>query len=1130
MKRFFTLFMAVWALLSISQTVKADDVTVYFQCPDGWTTPVHVYAYGNGTISDWDKTPECTKFNTNKGVELWKCSFDSKFTKVIFQNGGRNLQTNSEGFLVAKNHVYTFAGDQGTLSEFEKKAPYTYTLKGGYNDGTWSNESSSFVYDGTSKYTYTFTANQDGEFRFRVNTNYKKENTEDADIALCPDGTGEVKSQALTNEPVEVSYTNKKNASGALINANNYWTYNVTNGKEYTFTLSEVYNSEDNIYSRKLSVVPEKTIQLLNAGTAVTGSNGKYTLDLSGATSTDATITLSIDGTTYGLATAQEISTVGTTTGIAFTTEGTEKLTLKAGLIYSLTVTEDGKMTVEAKEKVNPYKVAGAGFYLVGDFMSPYNHSDVTPGGDTPGTINYERLYFKFEQQTDGSYKIDIPACLTAKMQILGISVDGVPRVYGPSGIEELYGAKDHGTASPVTDGSVGGNSETNNLVVVDGFKDSNNFWNLVTRNDGVTDDDGAYEVSFKYDPKTQSPTTWTIKHNSLKRVMYLLSNAQGATAQPLYDSRINNTSSYSDVASASAVHLEGITNKYFVLGTVVRNMSNTDSEIYKQARKANDDIHEIPKSKGGSECGTHTKFFFLGADPVYESDNTTIKTQDSYQLTANKPAVAISKLKGNKIVQVNPTKGRDDVAAKDGSYGMQAEIYVPNANLIDYPDAISMVGPAIPSTTTTNVDGTTKWLWNATAGDMTYDESDHCYKLVLNTSADLYGKTFRFVGDHAITQNWYEDGTPANVKYPDEKVEGTSDATVADPNVVNYTFDCTENTIEHDKDIKWNRGAGLWTVRFYIIPGKDKNTFQYTITGASKIYIPVTAHMGKLLRTYTSAIDVVPVDKEVLVYAAQSYTKNTENKTGSGDETGTVKLYRLKFIPANQGVVLYAPTTLGNDKPGLIEVVPAYSATVKRYSSDVFDYVEDWAKSETKKERIWVNQETHEQEKDVWNNYLVPILTDTNITQFYFDDQNNWTGRNFAFTRYSQTNTGRANKVTKDDATNEDPAKRDYFSFFRGAGTVKASYSYLMLPRTIMEGNGQILNQNQDNDTKRFSKSMVWFEGIDAPMDNETTGISELKNNVSNTDAAYYTLQGVKVAKPVKGIYIHQGKKVIVK
>lgn len=870
-----------------------------------------------------------------------------------------------------------------------------------------------------------------------------------------------------------------------------------------------------------------KEIKLLNGTSEVTGYNGKYTLDLSGETSTDATITLTIDGTAYGLATAQAISTVGTTSDIAFTAEGTEKLTLKAGLIYSLTVTEDGKMTVEAKEKVNPYKVAGAGFYLVGDFMSPYNHSDVNPGGDTPGTINYERLYFKFEQQTDGSYKIDIPACLTAKMQILGISVDGVPRVYGPSGIEELYGAKDHGTASPVTDGSVGGNSKTNNLVVVDGFKDSNNFWNLVTRNDGVTDDDGIYEVSFTFDSDSKTPKIWTIKHNSLKRVVYLLSNAQGATAQPLYDSRSKIKDGYSDVSSASAVHLEGITSKYFVLGTVVRDLSNPDSKIYKQAIKADDGIHMISDENGGKQCGTHTKFFFLGADPVYESDNTTIVTKSSYWLTANKPAVAISKLKGNKIVEVNPTKGSNDEAGEDNSYGMQAEIYVPNSSMIDYPDAISMVGPAIPSTTTTNVDGTTKWLWDATAGDMTYDESDHCYKLVLNTSADLYGKTFRFVGDHAITQNWYEDGTPANVKYPIEKVEGTSEATVADPNVVNYTSDCTENTIVHDSDIKWNRGAGLWTVRFYIIPGKDnKNTFQYTITGASKIYIPVTAHMGKLLRTYTSAIDVVPVDKEVLVYAAQSYTKNKENNTGSGDETGTVKLYRLKFIPANQGVVLYSPNSpLDNGTPTKLEVVPAYSATVKRYTHDVFDYVEGWADSPAK-ESIWFNE--HSSEK--WNNYLVPVLTDTKITQFFIDDHNNWTGRNFAFTRYSKTFTGQKNKVLEDDDANADTNKRDYFSFFRAAGTVKASYSYLMLPRTIMEGNGQILDQNQDNDTNRFSKSMVWFEGIDAPMDNETTGISELKNHVSNTDAAYYTLQGVKVAKPVKGIYIHQGKKVIVK
>ena len=1016
MKRFFTLFMAVWALLSISQTVKAVNcyITGYFVGESEWTT------------------------------------LDGKYMESVVNN----------------------------------------------------------------KYSQTYQCTKSGEYRFRFAVEGWK-------AQMCPD----VERFDLANKSKKIVYTDQNGYDS------NYFYVKMENGKTYTFTFDDP-NTDNRTVACTVSgsSVVTKVIKLFNGSSEVTGSNGKYSLDLSSAAA-DASITLSIDGAKYGLETGKIIEAAGTTSGIAFTAEGKAALTLKAGLIYSLTVTEDGKMTVVAEEKVDPYAaVYNAGFYLVGDFMSQYNDKTVNPGGDTPGKINYERLYFKFEQQKDGSYKIDIPACLTAKMQILGVSVDGVPRVYGPSGIEQLHGAKDYGTASPVTDGSVGGDRETNNLVVVDGFKDSDNFWNLVTRNDNVTDDDGIYEVSFEYDPKTQSPTIWTIKHNSLKRVVYLLSNAQGATAQPLYDSRSKIEDGYSDVSSASAVHLEGITSKYFVLGTVVRDLSNTDSKIYKQAIKADDGIHKIPDEKGGKQCGTHTKFFFLGADPVYESDNTTIVTKSSYWLTANKPAVAISKLKGNKIVEVNPTKGSNDEAGEDNSYGMQAEIYVPNGDKIDYPDAISMVGPAIPSTTTTNVDGTTKWLWDATAGDMTYDESDHCYKLVLNTSADLYGKTFRFVGDHAITQNWYEDDTPANLKYPDEKVEGTSEATVADPNVVNYTSDCTENTIEHDKDIKWNRGAGLWTVRFYIIPGKDKNTFQYTITGAHKIYIPVIAHMGKLLRTYTSAVDVVPVDKEVLVYAAQSYTKNKENNTGSGDETGTVKLYRLKFIPANQGVVLYAPTTLGNENPDLIEVVPAYSATVKRYSNDAFDYVEDWAKPETKKEQIWVNQETHEQAKDKWNNYLVPVLTDTKITQFYFHDQNKWTGRNFAFTRYSQTNTGRANGVIKDNTTDPDPKKHDYFSFFRGAGTVKASYSYLMLPRIIMEGNGQILDQNQDNDKNRFSKSMVWFEGIDAPMDNETTGISELKNNVSNTDAAYYTLQGVKVAKPVKGIYIHQGKKVIIK
>nr|WP_295398198.1 hypothetical protein [uncultured Prevotella sp.] len=865
------------------------------------------------------------------------------------------------------------------------------------------------------------------------------------------------------------------------------------------------------------SIDVTKEIKLLNGTSELTGSNGKYTLDLSGETSSDATITLTIDGVTYGLASAQTISAAGTT-NVDFVANATAALTLKAGLIYSLSVTEDGKMTVVAEEKVDPYTLYGAGFYLVGDFMSQYNDKTVNPGGDTPGKINYERLYFKFDEQKDGSYKIEIPACLTAKMQILGVSVDGVPRVYGPSGKVELYGSKNTGTAKPETNGSLGGTAE-DLLKVVDNTTVDNYYWNLKTRNDEGIDDDGLYEISFKYDSENKTPTVWTIKHDALKRVAYLLSDAKGATAQPVYVTRkkigseLRDDNLYSNECKA-ALHFNG-QNGYYVLSYIVSDMNGNEQKT--QALKANDGIHATKSVNDNS--GTHDKLFFLGNGGYdWSTSNNHNKVR------ANLKPFKMN-LKGTKVITYNPNQGVYELAKEDGSYGMTGEIKIDKSGVVDYPDAISMVGPAIPSTTTTTVDGTTKWLWDATAGDMIYDESDRCYKLVLNTSADSFKKTFRFVGDHDITMNWYEDTTPANDKYP-TKVEGTSDATVEDPNYVDYTSECTEETIDHNQDIIWNRGAGLWTVRFYIdVDNTDKRTFRYTINGASKIYIPVTAHMGKLLRTYTSAVDVVPVDANVLIYAAQSYTKNKENNTGSGDETGTVKLYRLKFIPANQGVVLYSPNSpLDNGTPTKLEVVRAYSATVKRYTHDVFDYVEGWADSPAK-ESIWFN--VHSSEK--WNNYLVPVLTETKITQFFIDDRNNWTGRNFAFTRYSQTKTGQANGVITDNTTDPDPKKHDYFSFFRAAGTVKASYSYLMLPRTIMEGNGQILDQSQDNNPK-FSKSMVWFEGIDAPMDNETTGISELKNHVSNTDAAFYTLQGVKVAKPVKGIYIHQGKKVIVK
>lgn len=1114
MKRFFMFLMAVWALLSISQTVKATNTYYVRGAFKGGDWPavksgLAMTPKGNNTYVLEYKSQQDGQFRfrfTGDDLENEMCPAEASYdlTRAIPSYGVH--YTNEQGmanycFYVnmesGKTYTFTFdnsnpsnrtvactVGGSSSPSEFEK----LYLIGGLFGD--WKDDKTRpftttdgkiYKYVFNADYTNTFSKESD-DYYFRVKTESDEFHPENNDAF------------------VETTFTSALSGS-----SNNAWKLAMTKGKSYTLIFDK--DNKQIKYTEGGSSVVTKVIKLFNGSSEVTGSNGNYTLDLSSAAA-DATITLSIDNVPYGLTTAQTISAAGTT-NVDFVAKATAALTLKAGLIYSLSVTEDGKMTVVAKENVNPAVItADAGYYLVGNFFSKHN----IDGGDPEDDINYSRLYFKFKDNgivdDAHTYSMDIPASISAYMQILSVDDNNVKVVYGPGEIKAVS------AATLNTNTSLTGTT----LLASSDLSKGANYWSLTTRNDGTHDDDGMYTISF-----TESngvPTNWTITHNAFKRVSYLISCAEGASAQPLYNKRGADelTSAFTD-ETKEYVHFDG-NSQYYAISNVVFSREDYGTEQNPQpmfvAQKIDNSVHVL---KDHDSRPTHSKLFLLG------NGGEEYSTANNYNmLSPNENPIKFS-LKGTYFVRINPSQGHREIAIENDHYGINVEIYT-GTGTPDYPDAISMVGPAIASTTTTVGDKTT-WNWASTAGDMTYDENDRCYKLVLNTTDDMVGKTFRFVGDHAITQNWYEDGTKANTQYPTTQ-EGYSDATVADPNYVNYTKDCTEETIEHANDILWNRGAGLWTVRFYIDKSQtgDDAVFYYTITGASKIYIPVTAHMGKLLRTYTSAVDVVPVNDDVQIFAAYSYEKGSKNETGYGDETGTVKLYRIKFIPANQGVVLFAPNSpVADGTKTKMEVVPAYSATVKRYSRDAYDYIEKWAESETK-EDIWVFDHNYSEGQNKWNNYMIPVLADTNVTQFYYDENNEWSGRVFSFTRLSQTDAGRG-KIVAD-------SEGDYYGFFRAAGNVKASYSYLMLPKTVMTSNGQILGQTQDGpnkqDIQNFSKSMVWFEGIDAPMDNETTGISELKNNISKTDAAYYTLQGVKVAKPVKGIYIHQGKKVIVK
>lgn len=1072
MKRFFTLLMAVWALLSISQTVKAADVTVYFQCPGDWSTPVHAYAYGGeGGNPDWANAPAGSEFYTSKGVKLWKCTFDSKYQFVIFKNDTGDKQypeKNEQGFGVSDNYVYTSGGPDVTLSEFEKKAPYTYTLRGGYGSGAWSDESSSFNYDGDGKYTYTFTATQTGEFRFRVNTSYT------SGAALCPNVDGTTKRKELTSTPEDVAYNDQKNASVSL--SDNYWFCNVTNGKKYTFTLTEQYNSTNKSYTRKLSVVPEeavvtKVIKLFNGSSELTGSNGKYTLDLSSAT-TDATITLSIDDETYGLATAQTISAAGGTTNVDFVANATAPLTLTKGFIYSLSVTEGGKMTVVAKEK----GVNNGNYYLVGNFF--------TEDGDK---INLDKKYFRFiNNKGDGTLTFDIPASLTIKAQVYG--ADG--KCYGPVHGETGYIiGNTHPTA---TEKSVGGD-------MVEG-----NYWTFTERG---LDETGIYTITITVDA-AGTPTKWDVTYDKSKRMAYFLvdpNDDPNAVVHPAYavvkEDRSCSNNFFGYIYLAAGQHC-------FVVGNLINGY--------------NDDVTGHPVKT--------TKKLYLqgngGLDP-------TMTVQDSERakytnvLPNNKEGFTYNETKVM-LLEYSPTRGNRDTGILPGNNGICGEILKSSSQITDEPiTSVQIVGDGVVGS------------WNLEdAKDMTYNNKLDCWEYTFKTDkSESADNKFRFIANRGWKYNWGEDSTEpskqARTPYTDTTKPGL-EASLKEPNELGFTKNGTERGGDGTYgDMIFNRPAGEWTIRLYTrtLNKEDGSGYvarhAYTITGSESKDIYLTYRKDRFIRTYSNNKPMNPDNDNVKIYEVYQYVKPEGGNADNIYARGTVYLRRLNYVPANVGVVL-------------IGEAPDDGKTYKNSDKLAFSLLERTEESVEPGgdyRDVWTKAAEYKQAGDQWNNYLVPTVTAVNDLGNVKVESGKITYRYFGLGNYYSTN---YHKSLGDKDTQE-----DYIGFFRFTANGKsgANKAYLRIPANAEVGNrvgatygfidynGQLLgNEDGDNESimpAQFAKMALVFD--DLVDGNETTGIKELETENLNNDK-YYNLQGIEVAHPVKGIYIHNGKKVIVK
>lgn len=1024
MKRFFTFLMAVWALLSISQTVKAADVTVYFQCPSDWTTPVCAYAYNSDDdhVSDWFHAPAGSEYYTSTGVKLWKCTFDSKYKYVIFKEpaDGENkvkLYPEGRGFDVRDNDVYIYNQKNNTgtsLSEFENGGTTPSKFAKLY---VWGNISGSAW--GENDFSREFTTSDGKTYQYVFGTDYTNAfSNNTADFSFRVKTESKQYAPPTNDDPVGTEYTSAKESSEGA------WKLTMTKGKSYTLIFD--YENKQIKYSEQGSGTVTPPTPLTNPI-----ANRKYS----------------------------------------------------------------------------------EGYYLVGNFFN-------FDGAD----INYKDAVFKFKQQKDDAegnavYMLEIPATLTARAQVMSVDATGTPvAVYGPGEVLAINNSTLPVGADNIT-ATTGIKDLISSIKIED---DGTNYWDMTTRRtqyDGVGQD-GSYKYYITVDKATGEPSKWEIKYTDLKRVAYLLSTNPLSSALTVGCTRVQNTfESENDKTKANFS-----SGKYF--GSLYM---DKDDEYYGVSNdlRANENVskHSYGYEAITNEIDrpTYNKLFLFGNGglDVTKSENT--------KAAANWGTFKCPTEGGVHVLEFNTCKGNNDVESAHGGTGAEFQMRSDREVIT----SLSMVGPAIPGTTTGN-----NWDWASTVADMDFDVSEDCYKLTIATTEENRNKVFRFVGNHTKKINWFEnsnvDKSEMAAKYNDDGTYGIGHtASPSDPNEVSYTQDglnTNDKSNEDNLDIIWNRPAGTWTVRFHIYTysSQDGNApsfrYFYTINKNSNLELRDFKDV-----VYMSEDNVRNIKGRGNYQYFRSWSDDTAWKRPKNVDVFVVSEvtaadannqvgFKLKninnfdtsedVIPAKTGVILALKENV--EVPGAV--------FHKRKSLITYNTLDIQLEQAKNKELSYTGEGK--------TNLLVPCGEAKNIPTA--DEEN----VNYLFGFYHAIHgLGLDNASDKKDFKQNDYLLGFWIS--NGKGLTYANSSYLPIKKEIAEklnlgtSNDFSALQNQSAGAKKIPALFFDFSAVD----NDVTGIQGVVESKSVLDGKYYTLSGQQVEHPtVGGIYIHNGKKYVIK
>lgn len=743
-------------------------------------------------------------------------------------------------------------------------------------------------------------------------------------------------------------------------------------------------------------------------------------------------------------------------------------------------------------------RVYTQGYYLAGSFFN-FSKNEVT----------YNDAVFKFQQQKDDAdgndvYKVEIPASLTAHAQVMSVDrLGNIKKVYGPGSAYEINNTR------PET----GKTTEQLNLAGSEKLEEGTNYWNITTRNVSATDySDGMYEVFITVDKTSGEPAKWQFKHIGNKRVAFFISDDKYATAMPLYDTHKDNVKQFSDKFFAS-VNLSAEHSYYVISNYVMKDECISYTKDQYGTLSPNGDV---------VNCPTTNKLFLLGngGHSVEDPDGQDKFNRFSPNEEPMKPA---SNEQGSLIIEYNPSNGTDAGAKLDKHLGICGRVLIRDtrAKLT----SVSLVGDAIPGTVKT--DGT--WDYASTAADMTYDETEKCYKVTLVTkAADGKGK-FRFVGNHDQKINWYEDSNSdasMKAKTPyDGKGDGHA-ATPYDPNKVNYTEDGLKVNSEKDWDIIWNRPAGRWTVRLFFYTYSDGNDpvtdYYYTISENRElelrdfedvVYMSTDNKRNILLRgdykyfRTWSAVKAWKISKDVDIFVVDGMTENEGKVKFSLKKITADPTNKYNVIPSNTGVILATKMTADKIEGG---AVVRERASLTSYNTMVIP-MEEYSPTENPTDY----GET---------NLLKPLITAQVVPTK--ETKEDVTYYNYLFGFY---NAKKGLGLTDSKDYNDNDFLLGFW-ISNGTGSFYNNSACLPIAEADVKDMGLGVSYNDFNpNTGKNNVPALFFDFANA---DGTTGIDEVVNTtVKNNDGKYYTLSGQQVEKPTAGgIYIHNGKKFVVK